>query len=124
MGGALLLQAVGFMLFRLNQTMPIIYAFLVIYGIGLGADISLTPLMRARYFGRKAFGSIHGFSMMIMTPVGIAAPVYAGWVYDTTGSYMTIFVLFTVLLALAAVLFPFARPPKPPAQVTDIRKIV
>jgi len=124
MGAALLLQAVGFGLFRVNQTIPMIYAFLIIYGIGFGADISLTPLMRARYFGRKAFGSIHGFSMMIMTPIGIAAPIYAGWVYDTTGNYMTAFTLFTILLALAAFLFPFAIPPKPPAQVTDIRRIM
>jgi len=124
MGGALLLQAVGFVLFRLNQDIAVIYAFLILYGIGMGADIALTPLMRARYFGRKAFGSVHGFSMMIMTPIGIAAPIYAGWVYDTTGSYMTAFTLFTVLLAIAAVLFPFAIPPKPPAQVSDIRKIV
>ena len=124
MGGALLLQAAGFLLFRLNQDIAVTYVFLILYGIGMGADISLTPLMRARYFGRKAFGSVHGFSMMITTPIGIAAPIYAGWVYDTTGSYMAAFVLFTVLLALAAVLFPFAKPPKPPAQVTDIRKIV
>jgi len=124
MGGALLLQAAGFLLFRLNQSIPMTYAFLVLYGIGLGADISLTPLVRARYFGRKAFGSIHGFSMMIMTPIGIAAPIYAGWVYDTTGSYLNAFTLFTVLLAIAAVLFPFAIPPKPPAEVTDIRRIV
>ena len=124
MGGALLLQAAGFTLFWLNQTVVMIYIFLILYGFGFGADISLTPLMRARYFGRKAFGSIHGFSMMIITPIGIAAPIYAGWVYDTTGSYMNAFVLFIVLLTLAAVLFPFARPPKPPAQVTDIRRIM
>jgi len=124
MGGALLIQAVGFLLFRLNQSVPMTYAFLVLYGIGLGADISLTPLVRARYFGRKAFGSIHGFSMMIMTPIGIAAPIYAGWVYDTTGSYMTAFTLFTVLLAVAAILFPFAIPPKPPTEIADIRRIV
>lgn len=124
MGGALMIQALGFGLFLMNQSMPMIYTFLVVYGLGVGMDISLTPLMRARYFGRKAFGSIHGVSMMIMTPIGIAAPIYAGWVYDTTGTYLTALTLFTALLAFAAIIFPFARPPKPPAEITDIRKIV
>jgi hypothetical protein len=56
--------------------------------------------------------------------LGIIAPIYAGWVYDTTGSYIGVFTLVAVLLAIAAVLVSFALPPKPPAQVTDIRKIV
>jgi len=124
MGAAYLLQAVGFGIFLLYQTMPTIYIWFVLYGIGMGAGMTTNSLVRARYFGRKAFGSIHGVSMMLMTPVGVVAPIYAGWVYDTTGSYITAFNLFTVLLAVSALLLPFARPPKPPARITDIRRIV
>jgi nitrate/nitrite transporter NarK len=80
--------------------------------------------MRARYFGRKAFGSIGGTSSMFVTPVGVIAPIYAGWVYDTTGSYMTAFTLFAVLLVVSASILPFIRPPKPPAQLTDVRQIL
>ena len=101
-----------------------IYAWFIIFGIGMGIINILNPLMRARYFGRKAFGSIHGTSMMFAVPVGVVAPIYAGWVYDTTGSYITAFTLFAALLTFAAVLLPFAIPPKSPAEVTDIRKIL
>ena len=62
--------------------------------------------------------------MLFMTPIGIAAPIYIGWVYDTTGSYITAFILVAVLLAFSAVLMSLVVPPKPPAQATDIRKIV
>ncbi|MBA7674514.1 hypothetical protein ES703_82729 [subsurface metagenome] len=83
----------------------------------------VTQLIGGRYFGRKAFGSIRGSSTMFTTPLGIAGPIYAGWVYDTTGSYLTVFVTLAVALAFATVLIPFATPPKPPAEVSGIRKI-
>jgi hypothetical protein len=62
--------------------------------------------------------------MMFMTPFAVAAPIYAGWVYDTTGSYIPVFTLAAVLLAVSTVLMLLASPPKPPAQVTDIRKFM
>ena len=55
--------------------------------------------------------------MMLLTPVGIAAPIYAGWIYDTTGSYLTAFSLFTVLLAVASSMLLFVKPPNPPAAL-------
>ncbi len=124
LGGAYLLQAAGFAVFLLNQTTAMIYVWFILYGIGMGAGVGLMYPMRGRYFGRKALGSISGFSSLFMTPVGIAAPVYLGWVYDTTGSYITAFTVITALLAFSVVLAFFIIPTKPPAQVTDVRKIV
>ena len=59
-----------------------------------------------------------------MTPVGIAAPVYLGWVYDTTGNYITAFIVVAALLAFSGVLMSLILPPKPPVRITDIREIV
>jgi MFS family permease len=114
--GAYSLQALGIGIFLFHQTVFTIYIWFILYGIGQGAAITLNPSMRARYFGRKAFGTIQGTSMMFLTPVGIAAPIYAGWIYDTTGSYLTAFSLFTGLLAVASSILLFVRPPKPPAD--------
>lgn len=122
--GAYLLQFVGIGLFLLEPTVAMIYVWYILYGFGIGAAYVMNPLIRARYFGRKAFGSIHGVTALILTPFGVVAPVYAGWVYDTTGSYMSAFTLFAGLLAFAIVLITFAAPPKPPAVIGDIRKIV
>lgn len=122
--GSYLLQLIGLGAFLLNPTISMIYFWYILYGFGIGAAYVTNPLMRARYFGRKAFGSIHGVTALILTPFGVVAPVYAGWVYDTTGSYMSAFTLFAGLLAFAIVLITFAKPPKPPAVIGDIRKIV
>jgi len=124
MAGAFLLQAVGITAFLLNQTIAMIYVFLILFWIGVGIALPLTAAIRARYFGRKAFGSIAGTSLLFLTPVGVVAPIYAGWVYDNTGSYITAFTLFAILFGISAVLASLAYPPKPPAQVTDVRKFL
>jgi len=122
--GAYALQALGFAVFLLNQTTTMIFVWFILFGIGRGIGLVLMSPIRARYFGRKAFGSIQGTSNAITTPVSVAAPIYAGWVYDTTGSYITAFTLIAALLVFATVLAAFILPPKPPAQVTDIHKIL
>ncbi|MFC1953732.1 MFS transporter [Chloroflexota bacterium] len=123
-GGAYLVQALGFALFLQNQTVIMIYIWFILYGIGHGTGLTLNPVMRARYFGRKAFGSIAGFSRMFMTPIGIAAPIYLGWVYDTTGNYISAFWVVTALLGFASIFMSLITPPKPPAQITGIRKFM
>ncbi|UCB42836.1 MAG: MFS transporter [Dehalococcoidales bacterium] len=122
--GALFLQGVGLSVFVLNQSTTMIYIWFILYGMGMGAAWTIASPVRARYFGRKAFGSITGSSMLFLTPVGMAAPIYLGWVHDTTDSYMQGLTVITVLIAIAAVAACFIVPPKPPTSVTDIRKIV
>jgi MFS family permease len=44
-----------------------------------------------------------------------ATPIYAGWVYDRTGSYLWALVVFAVLAGVAALLFFAVRAPKVPS---------
>lgn len=118
------LQGSSILLFLLHPTDFMVYVWFILFGLGQGFSYTISPLMRARFFGRKAFGSIQGIASMFMTPIGFFAPIYAGWIYDTTGSYTNVFVQSTVLLGIATFLTLFLFPPKPPAEITDIRKIV
>jgi len=124
LAGAYLLQATGITIFLLNQTVAMAYVWFTLHYVGLGAALPLSAVIRGRYFGRKSFGSIGGSTVMFMTPFAVIAPIYAGWIYDTTGSYITAFTVFAGLLAFAAVVMSTISPPKPPAQITDIHKIV
>ena len=124
LGGAYLLQATGIALFVLKQTIAMVYPFLILNFFCWAVSMILTTVIGGRYFGRKAFGSIRGTNAIVMMPVGILSPIYLGWVYDTTGNYTTAFALIAAILTLSAVLTFMARPPKPPAEVTDIRKII
>ncbi len=124
MGAAYFVQASGFAVFLLNQSISMIYVWFVLYGFGMGTGYALIAPIRARYFGRKAFGSIQGTAVMITAPVGMIAPVYTGWVYDTSGSYIAAFTVIGAIIAAAAVLSPFILPPNPPAQISDVNRIL
>ena len=120
-GGSYALQSIGVATFLLsNQSMLALYAFFILYGVGMGAAMPLTPIIRAKYFGRAHFGLIAGISRALNIPVGIAGPVLAGWIYDTTGSYMMAFTLFAVLLGAAALTMCLVRPPKPPQTISSL----
>jgi len=122
---AFLVQAIGIGVFLLHQSVATVYVFLILFGFGSGAPVPLRLTIGGRYFGRKAFASIQGTSMVFAAPVALLAPVYAGWVYDSTGSYIPAFTTFVVMAMLAAILMAVMRPPKPPKEVTsDIRKFL
>ncbi len=122
--GGYLLQALGFAILLLNpRTISIIYVWLILYGIGMGTSI-IFGVMLGRYYGRKAYGSIRGTSMAFQAGPGMAAPIYAGWVCDTTGSYIPSFITFGAALAVATVIMSFAAPPRPPARITDIHQFI
>ena len=114
LAGAFMFQTLGITAFLFNQTIVMLYVFLIFYGFGSGPHRPLLIVMRGRYFGRKAYGSIEGTSMMFQAPITLLAPVYAGWVHDRTGSYMTAFMLFAVLAATATCVMCLVRSPRPP----------
>jgi nitrate/nitrite transporter NarK len=93
-----------------------LYTFFILYGLGMGASFTLTPAIRARYFGRRSFGTIAGISRAIIMPVGVIGPVLAGYIFDQTGSYMTAFILFAVLLGISSVIMASVTPPKQPEK--------
>lgn len=75
------------------------YAFALLFGIGLGGDYMIIPLMAAELFGVKVLGRLMG---LVLTADGIAeatAPMLVASIRDSTGSYAN---GFTVLIALAA----------------------
>ncbi|MFC2008367.1 MFS transporter [Chloroflexota bacterium] len=122
LGGAYLLQAVGIPLFLLHRTVGMIYIWFICNGFGNGASLALMNPIRARYFGRKAIGSIIGTSTMFLAFGAVIAPIYTGWIYDTTGSYISTFTLFAVLLVSSTIITSFIFPPKSPAETTYISR--
>jgi len=80
------------------QSTAALYAFAVIFGLGLGGEYMIIPLMAAELFGVRVLGRLLG---VILTADGVAEatfPLLVGRLRDTTGSYQTGFV---VLIALA-----------------------
>jgi MFS family permease len=116
-----ILLAIGTSVLAFNQDTSTIYIFLILYGLGSGAGTPLRLVVGSRYFGRKSFGSILGSMLMLQSLLGFVSPIYAGWVYDTTGSYTIVFITFAALTAMSTFIMLFVRPPAPPVQGAKIR---
>jgi sugar phosphate permease len=74
-------------LLYLASSPGIIYLFAFIFGIGLGGDYMIIPLMAAELFGIKVMGRIMG---LVLTADGISealSPMLVGWLRDRSGSY-------------------------------------
>jgi MFS family permease len=86
-----------------------LYVFALAFGIGLGGDYMIIPLMAADLFGVKALGRLLG---IVLTGDGIAEsvmPMVVAGIRDRTGSYAPGFALLVglaVLGAMAVTLLP------------------
>ncbi len=108
----LLLQASALVVIAVAEQFWMAYLFAVLYGIGIGGRIPLLTSIRGDYFGRKAFATIMGFSMFPNNIGMIVAPLFAGYMFDTTDSYFVPFSAFAVLGFVGAFGMLFVRKPK------------
>src|SRR5881628_144017 len=80
----------------------VLYSFAIVFGIGLGGDYMIIPLMAAELFGRKVLGRIMG---VILTADGVAealSPMMVASIRDSTGNYAEGFSILIVLAAVGA----------------------
>ncbi|PYR61428.1 MAG: MFS transporter [Acidobacteria bacterium] len=87
-----------------------LYAFAAIFGLGLGGEYLIIPLIAAELFGLQVLGRLLG---VVLTADGVAeatAPMLIGRLRDVTGSYRTGFVvLIAIALAGAAAIAMLPR---------------
>ncbi len=114
-------QALGIMVIALADSLPMVYLFAVLYGIGFGGRVPLLTALRGDYFGRKSFATIMGLSQLPNNLGMIAAPLFAGYMFDTTGSYFIPFSVFAGLTALGGAVIWFAARPKLPMTAAHTR---
>nr|MBI1232217.1 MFS transporter [Cytophagales bacterium] len=89
-----------------------IYIFAVIFGIGLGGDYMIIPLMAADLFGIKALGRTMG---IILVADGVAEalfPVLLGVLYSEAVGYTVGFSVLIGVALLGAVFIAFLPKPK------------
>jgi MFS family permease len=77
--------------------------FMVVYGIGVGAPVALTPMLGADIFGLKRYGALWGLIGVFTTLAHVAGPIGAGRMFDVYRNYRPAFFLcFALLMAAAA----------------------
>ena len=109
---ALLGHSAAMLLLALAGTLPMIYVAVVINGVAWGSRGPLMMGLRADYFGPRRFGTIMGFSSLVIMLGMIIGPIFAGVMYDQTGSYRIGFIVLALVAALGSVMFLLVRPPE------------
>jgi sugar phosphate permease len=89
------------------KTPGVIYIFVVIFGIGMGGDYMIIPLMAAELFGVRVMGRVMG---IILTADGLGealSPMLVAWLRDHSGSYANGFtaLIFLALSGMIAISF-------------------
>jgi MFS family permease len=107
------LTGMGLLVLMNVKTMGMVYVFIFLFGVGFGGTVPLMPAIRAEYFGLAALGKIQGFMNPVMMFAGAVGPIFAGYVFDTTGSYRLSFMVTGLLTFCAVAAIFFARPSRP-----------
>ena len=107
-----LLVASSIPLLLVADSRSTVYLFAVVFGLGLGGEYMIIPLMAAELFGARVLGRALG---IVLTADGVAeaaAPYLVGRMRDASGSYVGAFsmlITFAVIGGLAIALLPRAR---------------
>jgi sugar phosphate permease len=97
------LVAVSIPMLYFAATPGVIYIFAFIFGVALGGDYMIIPLMAAELFGVKVMGRVMG---LVITADGLAeafAPMLAGWLRDSSGSYANGFAALIILAVIGTI---------------------
>ncbi len=108
-------HAAGLMLVTFASGWTMVLAFTVLHGLAWGVRGPLMVALRADYFGPSSFGTIMGFSSLIVMFGMSGGPLIAGYMADVSGNYESGLALLAGLSLTGSLLFLAARQPASPA---------
>ena len=109
-------HAGAFIVLAFSSSVLAVGVAIVMHGLAWGTRGPLMMAIRADYYGRRNLGLIAGWSNVITITGSVIGPIYAGVMFDATGSYTTAFWTMGVATALSTVFFVGARTPPPPVR--------
>jgi MFS family permease len=104
-------HGVGMVVLAYAQSFAMVVGFALLHGIAWGVRGPLMVALRADYFGPRSFGTIMGFSSLIVMLGMSGGPIFAGYMADLYGSYQVGFMYIAGSSLLGALCFLAARPP-------------
>jgi MFS family permease len=110
----------GLLLLTYAESLLGVVAFAALHGLAWGTRGPLMVSLRADYFGATSFGTIMGFSSLIVMLGMSSGPIIAGYMADVSGNYQSGFTLLAVLSLLGSVCFFAATPPANPHEKESV----
>src|SRR5438445_32946 len=109
-----MLVAAAIPLLFAGRSSSAIYIFAVVFGIGLGGDYMIVPLMTAEIFGVQLLGRLLGVILTAGSVAEAVSPWLVGRLRDSTGSYSAGFLALIgmgLLGAASAAMLPKGKKP-------------
>ena len=94
------------MILLLTQDAWAFYLFAGVFGVGLGGEVPIFPIINRQYFGNAPIGTVYGWQML-GNGLGMAlGPITGGFLWDVTGDFTSAVVLSSAmsLVGLVSVL--------------------
>ncbi|UCD59101.1 MAG: MFS transporter [Candidatus Hydrogenedentota bacterium] len=104
MAGSCILISVSIVILALARPYTLAVVFAILYGFGVGAPLTIYPLLTGNALGMRNFGAIYGILTLISILGAAIGPVVLGVAFDIQKSYLSVFYVFVVLMALTAVI--------------------
>lgn len=114
----LLGSAGGMVILMFTHTFEMGVVFAAFYGASFGLMITSQQVVFADYFGRESLGAIRGASLPFYMLLQATGPIVGGAFFDTTGSYIGAFIVFTLGYVFGAVALVLAKRPRYPGAPT------
>lgn len=115
-------HSISLLLLTYAETTWMVTAFAVLNGLSWGARVPVIIAMRPEYFGPRSYGTIMGFSSLVVAAGSIGGPLLAGISFDTTGSYTIGFTGLAILAGLGSFFLIFL--PAPPTRTDSADKSI
>lgn len=109
-------DAVSLFLLLPTGRLDLLFLSALIFGICMGANAPVRETMWADYYGRLSLGKVRSLVMPLDYFFAAAGPIFAGLMWDLTGSYLPAFAFFGAAVLLGGFLALFSRPPHQPAE--------
>ena len=105
-------HAAGLLLLSKASDIYMVLGAIIVHGLAWGIRGPLMVALRADYFGSSSFGTIMGFSSLIVMLGMSIGPIFAGYLADINGNYDLAFSALAVAAILGGICFSAAKPPK------------
>ena len=104
------LQMVGVLIIAQVDASHLLWIGIFVFGLGFGGLGALALLVVQEMFGMKEFGGIMGIMQVGMIASGTGAPMMAGAIHDSSGSFDTAFLIVAAIFVVGIAALALARP--------------
>ena len=104
------LQMVGVVIIALVDASHLLWLGIFVFGIGFGGLGAMALLVVQEMFGMKEFGGIMGIMQVGMIASGTGAPMMAGAIHDSSGSFDSAFLIVAAIFVVGIAALALARP--------------